>query len=186
MRIEGWLQSPKKALRYLNQPSKHKEQTMSEIMIVSRTVKDAFASKSNADQLLANPAAVLQRNGFDIPEGKEKEFNNYFNEVAGDIVTRLRETPENRLSAVHEELVQRGIGCTACKIGVYTIAAAIVAVGAAGIASLTTGSSVVVALASFAGVSARVALTFIRGLGRVISSGVRAVAQRICEWTGAC
>jgi hypothetical protein len=155
--------------------------------VVAKTLRDAFESKSNAEELLANPAVVFRRNGLNIPVGDDEGFNSYFNEVAGSVVTRLRETDEQRLSADHEELLaERGIGCTACKISVYAVALAIVGVGAAGLAFLTVESAPVVALATFAGVSARAALAFIRGLGAAVAKGVSDVATRICRWTGTC
>lgn len=158
----------------------------SELNIVARTIKDAFASRSNADQLLADPAVAFRRNGLNIPKSGEQGFNNHFNEVAGELVTRLRETSEDRLSAVHTELLASGAGCTWCKIGAYAVAAAIVVVGVAGLALLTPESAVVVALAEFAGVDVASALAFLRGLAAVISQGTGAVAGAICQWMGAC
>jgi hypothetical protein len=154
---------------------------------VSKTLQYAFANKSNADKFLANPSAVFRQNGLDIPHGREHEFNGYFKEVAGDLVKRLKETPETQLLAAHDEFLElQGFGCTACKVGVYAIAVLIVAVGAGGLAVLTAESAPVLALASFAGVSARVALAFIRGLGAAVTKGVNDVATRICKWTHAC
>lgn len=157
-----------------------------EMNIVVRTIKEAFASRSNADQLLADPAAVFRRNGLSIPKGDEKGFNNHFNEVAGELVARLRQTSEDQLSAVHTEVLTSGAGCTWCKIGAYSVAAAIVVVGVAGLAALTPESAVVVALAEFAGVEVDAALAFLRGLAAVISQGTGAVAGAICQWIGAC
>lgn len=157
-----------------------------EMKIVARTIKDAFASKTNAEQCLADPAAAFRRNGLSLPKGDDEGFNSYFKEVAGDLVARLREASEDQLSAAHREVLTGGAGCTWCKVGAYTVAAAIVIVGVAGLAALTPESGVVVALADFAGVDVEAALTFLRGLGAVISQGTGAVANEICQWMGAC
>lgn len=157
-----------------------------EMNIVMRTIKDAFASRGNADQLLSDPAAAFMRNGLSITKGDEKGFNDYFNEVAVELVTQLRETSEDQLSAVHAELLESGAGCTWCKIGAYTVAGAIVVAGVAGLALLTPESAVVISLAEFAGVDAEVALAFLKGLGVVVAKGTGAVADAICKWMGAC
>lgn len=94
------------------------------------------------------------------------------------------------LSATPDGLVIQddveGWSCTLCKIGAYSIAAVIVAVGAAALTYLTAASAPVVALAAFAGVSAPTALAFIVGLGAAVTEGVSAVASEICQWTEAC
>jgi hypothetical protein len=157
------------------------------MFIVSRTIREAFASRDNADQLLADPAAAFRRNGLDIPADDEGRFNNYFNEVAGSVVTRLRGTPENRLSTAHQELLQESrFGCTVCRIAAYSAALLIVAVGVAGLAGLTEGAAAVIALANLLNVTRAFALNFIRGLGGAIAAGIASVTRSICQYTGAC
>jgi len=76
--------------------------------------------------------------------------------------------------------------CAGCKAASYTLAALIVAGGAAALTILTEGSDIVVGLASFGGVSTSAALAFAKGLGGAIASGVSAVVKAICGWVGLC
>jgi hypothetical protein len=76
--------------------------------------------------------------------------------------------------------------CGACKLASWGLGTAIVAAGAAALATLTTGSAIVIGLASFGGVSLTGALAFAATLGRAIVGGVSAVVQAICGWVGLC
>ncbi len=79
-----------------------------------------------------------------------------------------------------------GFGCLACKAGVWTIAVAIVALGAAGVAAVTPEAEVVILLARFAGLDAKAVASFVAGLAHVIGESVDAVATAICRWLHAC
>jgi hypothetical protein len=76
--------------------------------------------------------------------------------------------------------------CGACKLAAWALGVSIVAAGGAALSALTTGSAIVVGLASFGGVSVAGALVFAQTLGRAIAGGVSAVVQAICGWTGLC
>lgn len=77
-------------------------------------------------------------------------------------------------------------GCIACTIGVYTLAVLIIAAVVVGVAVLTEGSAVVVAVAAWSGATTAASLAFVRGLVAVVSLGVGAVAGNLCGWVGAC
>jgi hypothetical protein len=77
-------------------------------------------------------------------------------------------------------------GCFWCEVGVWSLAVIIVVAVSVGLAYLTVQSGAVVALAAWAGVSATVALTFIKTLVALVVMGVNAVVTRICQWSGAC
>lgn len=76
--------------------------------------------------------------------------------------------------------------CGACKVASWGLAVSIVAAGAAALSTLTAGSAIVIALASFGGVSLTAALAFAQTLGEAIAGGVSAVVQAICGWVGLC
>jgi hypothetical protein len=161
-------------------------QTMSnQTSIVTKTIEDSFKSKAARDKFLLDPAAALQSNGFSLPQDQKEKFNHYFSEVARNVLTQLRETPEDQLSDSARVMIA-GIGCTVCNVAAWGVAAAIVAVGAAALPELTAGSAVVVGLAAFTGFEVATALSFIYGLASVVGSGAGAVAGKICQWTGAC
>lgn len=77
-------------------------------------------------------------------------------------------------------------GCSACEAGVYVGAAALVVIGAVGLASLTVESAVVIAIAEAVGADVEATLIFLKSLAPVLSLGAGAVANRICQWAGAC
>ena len=138
---------------------------------VEQIIKRAATDPNMGQALTANPAAFFTAHEVDIPAEAHDDFNAFIGQQAdgGDAV-----------------LLASFGGCLACKIGCYAIAATIVGVGVGGIATLGTGSVVVVALAAFAAVSAATALAFIQSLNTVVGSGANAVAEQICKWTHAC
>jgi hypothetical protein len=131
--------------------------------IITRMQQDATFKQ----QVLSNPAATFQKAGVQLKPADEAGFNQFAKEKL-------------------EATTSMSVKCTICKVGCYGIAVAIVGVGAAGLALLTEGSAVVVALAAFADVSAAGALAFIQGLAAAIAAGTDAVVTQICDWTGAC
>ncbi|MFT5549551.1 MAG: heme/copper-type cytochrome/quinol oxidase subunit 3 [Candidatus Azotimanducaceae bacterium] len=58
--------------------------------------------------------------------------------------------------------------------------------GVAGLTIIGATSSIVVSLASWAGVATATALGFIVSLATTIVMGVQKVAEKICEWSGFC
>jgi hypothetical protein len=165
-----------------------KEQTVVDSRsIVAQTLDDSFQSKRAAEALLANPAAVFRSHGLDIPKGEEGKFNAFFGDVAVDIQALLRNTSESQLSEAQAMMANdASFGCVSCQIATWTVALAIVGVGAGGLMLLTAGSPVVLALAAFVGCEATTALAFIVGLTAAVGEGTTAVTLAICGWINAC
>ncbi|MEJ8560638.1 hypothetical protein QTO30_04925 [Yoonia sp. GPGPB17] len=115
-----------------------------------------------------------------MPEEFESEFNDMF------AVTIMPDLAMAKSSLEQELLSWPSAKCSACTIVVWAVAGAIVVVGGVALASLTTTSGCVVALAQLVGCTAKVALLFIQGLGAYVAKGVSEVAGAICTWTGAC
>lgn len=151
-----------------------------QMLIVRLCLEEAAKDKNLLSQLIVNPGQVFASAGFPIDSWNESDFNDYCREEASlpSLLSHLND--DGNLMGYD------GVGCTLCKIAAYTVAIAIVAVGAGGLSLLTAGSAPVLALAAFAGVAATSALAFIVTLGAAISGGVGVVASYICEWTGAC
>lgn len=147
---------------------------------VSQVIERALTDQDFANQLLSDPATAFSQGGLDIPDGFRVQFNENFGDIAPDLVASLDDPGRSA------EFSTAALGCTVCKIAAAPIAAALVAVGEVGLAALTEASPVVIALARFAGVPASDALAFIRTLGRDISEGTTAVAEKICQFTGSC
>jgi hypothetical protein len=91
-----------------------------------------------------------------------------------------------RLAAERNLDTWPSLKCSACTVVCWGVAVAIVAVGAAAVASLSTTSPVVVSLAATVGVTAKAALAFIATLTTAISRGAAAVVGAICIWAGTC
>lgn len=162
-------------------PDAPKEDVIPQQMLVVRLCLEAAEKDENLlAQLVANPGQVFASAGFPVDSWAIPEFNDYCRKEAGlsDVLTGLAN--KKNLAALSS------VGCTLCKIAAYTVAVAIVAVGAGALTLLTAGSAPVVALAAFAGVAATTALAFIVTLTTAITGGVGVVASYICEWTGAC
>lgn len=151
-----------------------------QVLIVRLCLEAAEEDKNMQAELAANPGQVFANAGFPIDSWALPAFNDYCRKEAGLTNVLVHLGNNGALSALG------GIGCTLCKIAAYTVAIAIVAVGAGALSLLTAGSGVVVALAAFAGVAATTALAFIVTLATAISGGIGVVASYICEWTGAC
>ena len=131
---------------------------------------------------MADSAAYFRQHGLDLAQGRDAEFNQYVQELDGGVKQHLAQLASGQ--AADEPAAALGFGCFACKAGVWVIAGAIVALGAAGVAAISPEADVVILLARFAGADARAVAGFVSGLGSIIQNGVNAVA--ICRWTGAC
>lgn len=136
------------------------------------------------NMLLENPSEILNNVGLCIPENTRLEFD----EIARSEFSPLLVEADERLEANAPLSLKNlpSFSCAACTVSVWTVAALITAVGAAGVAALTITSGPVIALASFAGVSTTMALAFIQSLGVAIAGGVANVAKAICKWINAC
>lgn len=150
-----------------------------EIMVAS-VLNAAAQDRQVRAALYTDAGALFAMSGFPIVPWHSSEFNQFVREQTNEYAMIEQIGVANGLENV------QGIGCTVCKIASYTVAAVIVAVGVAGLSTLSVTSGAVLALAAFAGVEAATALAFIVSLGTAVGGGVSKVAEAICEWTGAC
>jgi len=159
---------------------------------VQQVLSKANADQDAASQLLADPAAYFRQHGLDLSQGRDAEFNKYVQELDPRVMNHFSTVAQGQAVEAQGEAgeaapaVLGGFGCWACKAGVWTIAAAIVALGVAGVAAVTPEAEVVVLLARFAGLDARAVAGFISGLAPKVRDGVNAVATAICRWIGSC
>ena len=151
------------------------------LAIVANVMQASHESKDIRANLIINPASMFIRAGLQIDDEHQLAFNAFFKKEAEPAFQAMdRDGDAFELNAVP------GIGCMACQVGCFSIAAVIVAVGIAGLSTLTVASTVVLAVASWAGVAPLVALAFVIALGTIIVQGVAKVAEAMCEWVGAC
>jgi hypothetical protein len=106
----------------------------------------------------------------------DKKFEIFFNESLLDIKRR----------SSNDEFNTFMIGCLACKTVAYSTATALVFMGGVVVAELTAGASVVVALASYLGVSTNIALGYIIAAVGAIEFGVTSVVTELCSAAGCC
>ena len=118
----------------------------------------------------------------ELPERSSEYYSQFDNFFKKEILPTL--TQEDTGKIVYSAFPS--VGCASCKVAAYGLGATIVALGAAGIATLSTGSAIVVQLAAFAGVSQTAALAFIVSLATSLAGGIVSVVDSICGWTGAC
>jgi hypothetical protein len=152
---------------------------------VQQALGAATADQDAATQLLADPAAYFRQHGLDLSQGRDAEFNKYFHELEPGVTSHFSAVAQGQ-AAEANAVALSGIGCLVCKAGVFGIAGAIVALGVAGLASITPETEVVLLLARFAGLDARAVAGFISGLGPKIGEGVNSIATEICRWIGSC
>jgi len=152
--------------------------------LFANVIETAVVDGQFRNDLLESPGVIMRSVGLCIPRETFDEFNMVFRD---EVIPLLNEA-ENALRA-NEFISLKNLpsfSCAACTVSVWSVAALITAIGAAGVATLTAASSVVIALASFAGVATSVALAFIQTLATAIAAGVAAVAKAICKWINAC
>ena len=152
--------------------------------LFANVIEAAVVDEGFRQQLLENPSEIMNGVGLCIPEHTFDDFNVTFR----GHVTPLLDQAQSILKA-NEPLSLKNLpsfSCAACTVSVWTVAALITSVGAAGVAALTLTSGPVIALASFAGISAPMALAFIQSLATAIAGGVANVAKAICKWINAC
>ena len=151
-----------------------------QMLTVRLSLEAAQHDNTVREKLLENPGAYLASAGYPLSPDMIPDFNRFIhNDTSIPAILGQLQSGEGLTNL-------EGLRCTMCKVAAYGIAAALVAIGAAGLATLSVSSGIVLALAAFAGVSAAGALAFIAGLASVISGGVSAVSGYICSWTGAC
>lgn len=154
-------------------------------------IQAAVCDANKAAALLQNPAGYFRQGGIEIPTDQDMEFNQFFHHEKQPLARHLSlHVKASQLSPEAQDhllfLSLPSLACCACSVGAYVVALAIVAVGVAGLADLTTASPAVVALADFASVPAGTALAFISSIGAAITGGPASVTKEICRWTGAC
>ena len=134
---------------------------------------EALEDKRLLDELLTHPSDTLSKISVAIPIDSELEFHDFI----------LACYNKGQLASTQNWPTMR---CSACTVSVWGIAAGIVALGVAGLTTITVASPVVIALSSWAGVSAAAAHAFIISLGTAIGGGIAKVAEHICKWVGLC
>lgn len=143
-----------------------------------------FASDPSATALEAG--MIISQRGIGL-EGRE-DFNQFVYEQAKPLLARIQEAHTNKtiltLQQLESELAD--VKCTLCKIGLYAVAAAIVAAGAVGLTALTVTTPIVLTVASTLGISVGSAVSFISSLVPVVAKGVGAVAEALCKKMNAC
>ncbi len=91
------------------------------------------------------------------------------------------------IGAMGTEISTYSLGCAACKGAAYATAGALILMGTAGIALLTTESAVVLGLMNALGLaSATQALAIIQGVSAFLGYGVGTLASEICSAVGFC
>ncbi len=146
------------------------------LVITQQVCIDALVNSDVAANLLSDPAAVFQQYGLDIPSDHADGFNAFFEAQMGNFTHLLK----NKSNDASDEAL-KDFWCDLCVVGAWTLALAIVALGAVGLAALTIESAIVATVAAFMGISLEAALAFLVGLEAIVSSGVTAVAQALCN-----
>ncbi|MBC8452990.1 MAG: hypothetical protein H8D69_00795, partial [Chloroflexi bacterium] len=134
-----------------------------------------------------DPATAIVELGYSLDDFRYADFNKLFlshDFGVGDTLDRVTRGELSAESDMAAELADAV--CALCRIGTYTIAATIVGIGAAAIATLAVTSPVVIAFAGYFAVTAATALAAIVGLTAAIAAGVASVCTAICEWAGTC
>lgn len=149
--------------------------------LVVNVMEAANSDDDFRERLFVAPTETMRAAGMLVPEGSEEEFDTFFREQMSSLLPGA-DSDEMELGLE----AMPSFGCSACTVAAWSVAALIVAAGAAGVATLTATSGPVLALASFAGVSSVVALAFVKSLATSIAAGTAAVAKAICKWTDAC
>jgi len=168
---------------------------MSNLQVTAIDVIDnALKNPNYAKDLLANPAEVFRRDGeVEIPEADDENFRSYFFKIASSEVLEGLTARSRSVDLLPQsvEISSRAIGCTGCKAATYTLAGALLAIGVAGLATLTTGSAVVAKLVQLGGIFGKTiatdaALVFLRGMAAVLSLTLGTIAGEICRYIGKC
>ncbi|WP_441249322.1 RICIN domain-containing protein [Kitasatospora sp. McL0602] len=141
---------------------------------VMRLAQDNPLVRAN---LLANPAQLLADAGYPLQIEQQRSFNRFFREREG-LVAALTDGASPEAVA--------GWQCRICEIGAWTFMFILVSMGAAALAFLTPEAAVVVALATYAGVTAVRALAFIQVVVAVGEFTIDSVLSKLCSWMGVC
>jgi hypothetical protein len=149
-----------------------------QVRIIRLLLEAAEGDKTVRADLWTNAGLVAASAGYPLQPADYAAFNEYARPLVEPTLEHLGRG--GKLAELD------GWECTVCKIGTWTLAVLIVAVGAAGVTFLTEGAAPVVALAAFAGVSAATSLAFIVGLVAAVGAGLDIVVTSICQWTKLC
>lgn len=145
-------------------------------VVVRDLVAAAAVDASLRHKLMANPAVVCVEAGYCCLEPREYEaFNRYFKAHA-----------PLGTGAPGDLEVGSSITCWSCQIGMFGIAAMIVAVGAAALAVVAPEAPIVIAAAGTLGMTPLVASGLLHALASVAVFTVDAVVMNLCSWTGVC
>lgn len=148
--------------------------------IVEMCLESALRNPEILSNMVVNAGQMLADRGYPLQQDQFQDFNAFLRRCL-DVEDFIQRAGSGTALADID-----GIGCTICKISVYSVAILITAVGAAGLTVLTEGSAPVIALAAFLGVSATASLAVIAGMAAVVVGGIDLVASYLCEWTQAC
>lgn len=151
------------------------------VMLVMQTAGDY--GKAGTSALLTDPTGQFQAAGLPIQEFDRFKFREFFYECIEeneDLISWLRDPTQGDFFNIPN------IKCTACKIGAWSVAALIAAIGTTAIGYLSVASGAVLALSAFASVTTTVALGFIQALGAEAIGGIKLIADKICKWSKAC
>lgn len=148
------------------------------VAMVEQILEAAQGNPYLIGNLLSDPAPIFAAAGYPMQIEDYRAFNRYFLETARPTLEGLA-----RGAALVELASAKCIGC---KVGFWSLAAVITAIGAAGLTFLTVGTAPVVALSSAAGIAATTALAFIQGLAALVVFSIDTILLNLCEWIGAC
>jgi hypothetical protein len=146
--------------------------------LVMGILEAAAQDRTLLDRLEASPNQVFAEAGMLVHPDTVAEFNALVRQQIGGLLASLR--------SGGALMAWPSLGCSACNIAAFVVGAAIVAVGAAAISTLTTTSPAVVGLAAWAGYSTTATLAFIQSIAGSVAAGVSSVCSAICTWIGAC
>lgn len=154
---------------------------------VDQSLRDALAAQDAARRLLYDPAGFFRDNGVDVSEGLDEEFNQFFLlEVDSAVTNRLSAAAEGQELSPDEAPELQGFGCSVCKVAVWSVAVALVALGAVAVVRLTPAAVLVLTLARILGRDPFDVARFLATIGPAVVAGVNAVATAICRWRNAC
>lgn len=160
---------------------------------LTQHIFDIAANDQNfASRLISDPSETFLAAGMTLSSlgGLRTEFNDYFRQQGASVVAEIQKGhATNNIKSLKEidaQLESSSIKCTACKVGIFAVAGAIVAVGVVGLVSLSETVPVVATVASFLGSSRTEALSFLKTLAPQVESGVNSVVDALCQRLGAC
>jgi hypothetical protein len=141
-------------------------------------LKAAMADSAVMGNLLSSPASFFANSGYPLANEDFPGFNDYFRSVHPTIQAVARGTASADVLANWH--------CTVCQISCWSVAFAIVGVGAAALTLLTISSPLIIAVAAVVSVTVETALALVVGLAAAADFGMQFVLSSMCGWIGAC